>query len=115
MYQFSYAEISQDSGATAREREREALDHTLEILARAEQHGPRSPQAVEAIYVTRTLWSILVEDLANPENALPESLRAGLISIGLWVMRETDAVRTGKSQSFQGIIDVTTMIRDGLE
>jgi flagellar biosynthesis regulator FlaF len=31
------------------------------------------------------------------------------------VMRETDAIRTGKAHSFQGIIDVTTMIRDGLE
>ena len=29
MYQFSYAEISHESGSSARERERQALDHTL--------------------------------------------------------------------------------------
>ena len=115
MYQFSYAEIRQESGSSARERERQALEHTLEVLTRAEQAGPRSSAAIEATYVTRTLWSVLIEDLANPENALPEELRAGLISIGLWVMRESDAIRTGKVHSFQGIIDVTTMIRDGLE
>jgi flagellar biosynthesis activator protein FlaF len=115
MYQFSYAEIRHESGSSARERERQALEHTLEVLVRAEQNGPRSSAAIEAIYVTRTLWSVLIEDLANPENALPEELRAGLISIGLWVMRETDAIRTGKANSFRGIIDVTTMIRDGLE
>lgn len=115
MYQFSYAEVRQESGATARERERQALDHTLDMLMRAERHGTRSHEAVEAIFVTRNLWSMLVEDLANPENALPEQLRAGLISIGLWVMREAEAIRLGKAQSFQGIIDVTTMIRDGLE
>lgn len=115
MYQFSYAEVSQESGSSARERERQALDHTLDILTRAERNGPRSHQAVEAIYVTRSLWAILVEDLASPDNALPEELRAGLISIGLWVMREAEAIRLGKVHSFQGIIDVTTMIRDGLE
>ena len=115
MYQFSYAEVRQESGATARERERQALDHTLDMLIRAERHGPRSHDAVEAIFVTRSLWSMLVEDLASPENALPEQLRAGLISIGLWVMREAEAIRLGKAHSFQGIIDVTTMIRDGLE
>lgn len=115
MYQFSYAEIRQESGANARDRERQALDHTLDVLIRAERAGPRSPQAIEAIYVTRSLWAILVEDLANPENALPEELRAGLISIGLWIMRETDAIRLGKAHSFQGIIEITAMIRDGLE
>ncbi|MBC8128973.1 MAG: flagellar biosynthesis regulator FlaF [Rhizobiaceae bacterium] len=115
MYQFSYAEVRQESGASSRERERQALDHTLDALIRAERCGPRSQQAIEAVYVTRSLWAILVEDLANPENALPEDLRAGLISIGLWVMREAEAIRVGKVHSFQGIIDVTTMIRDGLE
>jgi flagellar protein FlaF len=115
MYQFSYAEVSQESGTTAREREREALDHALDMLQRAEREGPRSKEAVEAIYVTRNLWSILVEDLASPDNVLPEQLRAGLISIGLWVMREVDAIRLGQKESFQPMIDVTTMIRDGLE
>jgi flagellar biosynthesis activator protein FlaF len=114
MYQFSYAEVAQESGANARDRERQALGHAIALLERAEEAGPRSREAVEAIYVTRNLWSILVEDLANPENALPDELRANLISIGLWIMKEAEAVRLGKSGSFQGMIEVTSMIRDGL-
>ncbi len=115
MYQFSYSEIQEESGGQARDRERAALGHAIELMERAEAAGAQSTLAVEAIYATRTLWSLLVEDLANPENALPEELRASLISIGLWVMREADAIRLGKTQSFRGIIDVTAMIRDGLE
>ena len=114
MYQFSYAEVTQDSSATARDREREALDRMLDALRRAEAAGTRSREAVEAIYLTRNLWALLVEDLANPENALPEELRAGLISIGLWIMREAEALRLGQRDSFAAMIEITTMIRDGL-
>jgi len=115
MYQFSYAEVAQESFATARDREREAMNHTLELLERAELAGPRSREAIDAIYTTRNLWSVLVEDLANPDNSLPEDLRAALISIGLWIMREAENIRLGRVHSFRTMIEVTTMIRDGLE
>lgn len=115
MYQFSYAEIAQESFASARHRERDAFDRSLESLQKAEVAGPQTREAVEAIHLTRSLWSILVEDLASPENQLPEDLRGSLISIGLWVMRETDAIRLGRQKSFAALIDITTSIRDGLE
>lgn len=115
MYQFSYAEIAQDSFSTAREREREALGRSIEAMQRAEAAGPRSREAVEAVFLTRSLWAILVEDLAEPENQLPEDLRASLISIGLWIMREAEAIRLGKVKSFKGLIEVTTSIREGFD
>ena len=49
MYQFSYAEISEDVEIDARERERQALDHSIDLLKRAEKNGPRSRDAIEAI------------------------------------------------------------------
>ncbi len=62
----------------------------------------------------RKLWAILVEDLAKTENDLPQQLRADLISIGLWVMREAEQIRLEKSDNFKGIIEVSQTIRDGL-
>ncbi|KQT82448.1 flagellar biosynthesis regulator FlaF [Aurantimonas sp. Leaf443] len=115
MYQFSYAEVNEDSSATARDRERQALDHAIALLERVEGKSTRSREAIEAIYVTRNLWTILIEDLANAENQLPNELKANLISIGLWVMRETEAIRMGRTDSFAAIADVTRTIRDGLE
>lgn len=114
MYQFSYAEVAQDVGLDARQREREALDHSIDLLEKAAAKGPHSREAVEAVYVTRKLWAVLIEDLASSENGLPESLRAELLSIGLWIMREADAIRLGRSTNFKGIIEITVLIRDGL-
>ena len=114
MYQVSYADVARDVEVDARERERRALDHSIELLRKAEKSGPRSRDAIEAIYTTRSLWAILVEDLSSSDNGLPEVLRAELISIGLWIMREAEAIRLGRSQNFAGIIEITTLIRDGL-
>jgi flagellar protein FlaF len=56
-----------------------------------------------------------VEDLGNPENALPKELRANLISIGLWLLREAEEVRQGRSDNFEGLIEVSQIIRDGIQ
>lgn len=114
MYQFSYAEVAQDTAVDARERERQALDHSIALLERAERNGARSRDAIEAIYITRSLWAILIEDLGSQENGLPEELRAELISIGLWIMAEAEAIRVGKSTNFKGVIEISRLIRDGL-
>ncbi|MBB4002487.1 MAG: flagellar biosynthesis regulator FlaF [Aurantimonas endophytica] len=114
MYQFSYAEVTQDVEVDARDRERQALDHSITMLERASVSGPRSRDAIDAIYATRSLWAILVEDLAGEDNGLPEDLRAELISVGLWIMREAEAIRLGKSENFKGIIEISTLIRNGL-
>ena len=71
-------------------------------------------EAVDALHYLRRLWSLLVEDLAKPENDLPEQLRADLISIGLWVIREAEQIRLEKSTNFRGLIEVSQNIRDGL-
>jgi flagellar biosynthesis activator protein FlaF len=114
MYRFSYAEILEDTPQTARQRERLALEHSIELLQAAQANGGKSREAVEAIYFVRRLWAFFIEDLAKPDNALPQSLRADLISIGLWIMREADEIRLGNSENFKGLIEVTKLIAEGL-
>lgn len=115
MYRFAYAEILEESGGAAREREREVFDHCVALLQAAEKAGPDSPAAVEAIFFTRRLWTFLIEDLGSSGNQLPDALRANLISIGLWVMREIENIRLGESQNFAGVIDVVRSVREGLK
>jgi flagellar protein FlaF len=115
MYRFSYSEVLEDTPASARERERIALEHCITLLEAADEKGPRSREAIEAIYFSRRLWAMLLEDLASPENQLPEQLRASLISIGLWIMRETEAIRLGNSQNYKGVSDVCRTIATGLQ
>ncbi len=115
MYQFSYAEVLDETPKGARERERQAIDRSIELLQAAEKSGARSREAMEAVLYVRRLWAFLIEDLARPENDLPKPLRADLISIGLWLMREAEQIRLETSENFKGMIDVSTSIRDGLK
>lgn len=114
MYRFAYAETIEESGKVGRERERQVFDRCIELLDAAEKAGPGSQAAVEAIFFTRRLWSYLIEDLGKPDNQLPDSLRANMISIGLWVMRETENIRQGQSTNFKGVVDVVRSVRAGL-
>ena len=53
-------------------------------------------------------------ELAAPENALPPGLRANLVSIGIWILKECDAIGLGKTDNYAGVADVCATIRDGL-
>lgn len=115
MYQFSYAEIQQDDVAESKDRERQVLDRSIALLEKAVKAGPRSREAIEAVYFTSRVWMRFIEDLNSPDNELEKTLRANLISVGFWILRETDKIRTRESENFQGIIDISTIIRDGLQ
>lgn len=114
MYHFTYAEILEDSGQEARRRERQAFQRAIDLLEVAEERGPGTPEAVEALFFVQRLWTILSADLASDDNALPEALRASLISIGIWITKEVDAIRNGRTRSFHGLIDINTIICEGL-
>ncbi len=115
MYRFSYAEVLEETPQTARARERLALQQAITLLENAKREGPQSRAAIEAFHFSQRLWAFLLEDLAHPENQLPKKLRADLISIGLWIMREAEEIRAGRSENFDGIIGVTRAIAEGLQ
>ena len=115
MYQFSYADIQTDSIADAKDRERQLLDRSIDLLVSAQKAGIDSHQAIEAIHFMNRVWASFLDDLGNPENELPKELRANLISIGLWLLREAEAVRQGTSNNFDGLIEVSQIIRDGIQ
>lgn len=115
MYQTSYAEALETSAGDCRERERRALDHSIALLQDAQAGGRGSPAASDALRFVCRLWKALMEDLIDPENDLPEVLRGDLISVGIWILREAEALETGRSPSFRALIDVSAMIRDGLK
>src|SRR5262245_19864117 len=116
MYRFSYGEVLEETPQSARQRERLALEHAIILLQAAAKTGQgTSREAVEALHFCGRLWAVLIEDLAHPDNQLPTKLRADIISIGLWIMRETEEIRQGRSQNFEGIIQVTRSIAEGLQ
>jgi flagellar protein FlaF len=115
MYQFAYAEIQTDSVADARDREKQLLTRSIDLLVAAQAKGPGTKEAHEAIQFLNRVWTSFIEDLGSPENQLPPELRANLISIGLWLLREGEEVRLGRSDNFEGLIEVSQIIRDGIQ
>lgn len=67
-----------------------------------------------ALWKNQQIWITLKSDLAEPGNALGNSLRAGLISLALWVERHTVEVLEGTAQ-VRPLVDINRSIIHGLE
>jgi flagellar biosynthesis activator protein FlaF len=115
LYKISYADVQADSLADSRERERGIMDRSIELLCDARVKGMDTFAAVEAIHYTARTWTAFLEDLARNDNHLPQELRANLISIGIWILRECDAIRRGETKTFDSLIDISHIIRGGLD
>ncbi len=115
MYQAGYAEVLDDASSVVRSHERQAFDRAIELLTLAEKRGRRSREAIDALLFVSRLWNLLLEDLASSENTLPVEMRANLISIGIWVLKEAERIRREESDNFAGLIGICDTIRSGLK
>ena len=114
MFEFAYNEIVDESPQAMRAQEGRALDEVIDLLRTEADVGLRSREAVNALFQLRQLWAVFLEDLNSADNALPATLRAGLISIGIWVNKEIDRVRSGATRDLTSLIEINQIIRDGL-
>jgi flagellar protein FlaF len=104
----------EDSGHEARNREQQAIDHGVGLLKRLQNGDLPSPEGAEALLYIRRLWAFFIQDLASPRNGLPEKLRADLISIGLWIIKEADRIREEEADDVGELLAINVVIRDAL-
>lgn len=114
MYESTYVSMLEDTAERIRENERRAFDTAITKLKLAQQAGRGTRESVEAMLFVNRLWTILLEDLANQGNGLPDSLKASLISIGIWMLRRAEDIRQGRLDDFSTMIEVSETIRKGL-
>ncbi len=67
----------------------------------------------DSLYENQKFWAAMRYDLSETTNALPDSLKASLISIALWVDRETSALMAGQGR-LAALIEVNSNITAGL-
>src|ERR1700721_3333712 len=115
MNDFAYNDFIEESHQTRRARERAAMDRVIEMLRAPQEKGPQSRELVDALFYLRRLWMIFIDDLNDPNNELPAQLRAGIISIGVWMMKEIDRVRGGSTNDLTPVIEINVLIRHGLK
>ena len=78
--------------------------------APVEDHTTR----IDALDWNRRLWNALASDCASDANALPDQLRAHIISLSLWVNRHSSAIMR-REEEFSDLIEVNRMVMQGLQ
>ena len=68
---------------------------------------------IDALDWNRRIWSVMGEDCANPDNQLPDQLRASIISLAIWVGKHTSAV-IRREEDIEDLIDINRIVMQGL-
>ncbi|AKK20379.1 flagellar biosynthesis regulator FlaF [Candidatus Liberibacter africanus] len=110
-----YDETMQESSIECKKRERWVLDKAISLLSTANQSAPDSKEVVEALFYTTRVWVVFIQDLISENNQLSEETKINLISVGLWILKECERIRRNQSNNYQEIIDIITIVRDGLK
>lgn len=99
---------------THREAEARILSRLNANLASAMARVTQDfPALIRALHENDRFWTHVANDLADDGNALPDQLRASLISIAGFVIGHSAKVRRGAA-SAQALVDVNQSIIRGL-
>ncbi len=98
---------------TPRATERRLVGQIIGEMIAARDAGLRGAQLMPVLHRNREMWSTFAAACGAPGNALPDAVRAGIISLGLWVDRHTSHVVAGRD-SIDTLISVNRTILDGL-
>jgi flagellar protein FlaF len=111
----SYAAYARTQNTTENPRnvEYKLLGQVTAALMRAEETPNDMHQLMDAVLWNQSVWNAFLADLSHEGNRLPVGLKKDLVSLALWVIRETDRVmdrRTG----VDGLINVNKTVMQGL-
>jgi len=113
MAKTAYANPNQPA-RTSRGAEYEIFARTTYRLKQAATRAPGDFSGLaRALYDNRRLWRALAADLALPDNALPEMLRARLLYLNEFTQQHSRKVLAGEG-SVDVLVDINTAIMRGL-
>jgi flagellar biosynthesis regulator FlaF len=92
------------------QRDQEADVFRTALAALKSARGGSSLQQARALADNRRLWTMVVDLMADPGNALPEPLRASILSVGITVQREMDR----DAPDFEFLISINENFAAGL-
>jgi flagellar protein FlaF len=113
----SYQAYQRTSARTEdpRSTEYRLLGQVTRALMEVQEIEPREiRKRAEALDWNRRVWSAFAADCANPDNGLPEALRASIISLSIFISKETSAAMRGGGD-IETLIDLNRTVMQGLE
>ena len=109
----AYAESTAPT-RTPRSVEYELLARVTHRMKSAAEAGPRAyPKLVEALSDNLRIWTTLAVDVADPQNGLPEDLRARIFYLAEFVRVQTSKVLAKKAR-LAPLLEVNAAILRGL-
>ena len=104
---------TQKVAASPRNTEYRLMSEVTGEMIAARDAGLSGVALAPALHRNRQVWGAFITLCADPANALPEELRAGIIALGLWVDRFTSLVITGHD-TIDELINVNSTVMGGL-
>lgn len=108
----SRTEFGSDYVRTDRDNEYTVVSRVTRMLQNAVDDGDRWAE-IRATHANNELWTALAADLASPGNALPDQLKANLISLAMFSIRHGHKV-LAEDASISPLIDINMRIMKGL-
>ena len=98
---------------TPRATEYRLMSQITGDMMTAREAGLSGAALMPVLHRNREVWGVFSTACGSQGNGLPDALRAGIISIGLWVERFTSDVVAGRD-SIDDLITVNRSIMEGL-
>ena len=98
---------------TPRSTEQRLIGQITGQMMQAREKALRGNALMEVLHRNREMWNVFSNDCAAPGNQLPAPLRAGIVSLALWVDRFTSDVAAGR-ETIDDLIEVNRSVMEGL-
>ena len=105
---------TQAASETPRETELRLFTAVTRSLVDVRDSGERDQSFFAALDWNRRLWSALSTDCGVEGNVLTDELRAGIISLSIWVSKHSSQVARGNDDDIDALINVNRTIMEGL-
>jgi flagellar protein FlaF len=98
---------------TPRDTEYELLRRVTNRLNATQKADANHPELVSALHENRTIWTKLATLVADPDNKLPDELRARLFYLAEFTLHQSRKVLAGDSD-IKALVEVNSAVMSGL-
>jgi flagellar protein FlaF len=109
----AYASV-QKATETPRDLEMRAISHITHQLVEANKAEAEPLDRTRALNGNLRLWSMLVQDLSDPGNALPDAIKGSYISLGIFARRASLAA-LGATSDLSPLIRINVDVLEALD
>ena len=104
---------AQTSAETPSQTEYRLFAKVTNALLEIKNKPVTDPATIEALDWNRRMWSVFSTDCGAKGNQLPNELRAAIISLSIWVSKETSRIMRGQG-NVDNIININKTVMEGL-